>query len=135
VIILSFVHGKKSFISINNTDISTSNKKVDLTRNSKNADVSTFTLEDEAYIAGLRGADLSIDGLFEPTEDNLIEGIYETSDRTLTFVYGPSGNSVGSKYLTAVALITDYNISGSVGDVVQAILKLKITGAVTLGNF
>jgi hypothetical protein len=138
----NFSHGKKSHVEIEwdqltqvGTNISTYLDKVDFPRSSKDAETSAFGNEDETFIAGLRGAELSFEGMFDPTMDALITDIFESSARTTNFAYGPAGKTTGLIYYTGLCLITDYNVSGAVADKVKATLKFKVTGPVARYTF
>jgi hypothetical protein len=138
----NFVHGKNSFVAINfdiftgvGTDISQYLIKVDLARNSKNSDTSTFGSQDESYIAGLKGADLSFDGLYDSNLDDVLSLIWESVSRQTVFAYGPVGNSSGHPYQTGTCILSEYNIDGEIGSPVKFTAKFKITGSLARSNF
>lgn len=135
---MTFVHGKDSFFSIDNTsdsptDISAYITNVDgIPGDTAAAKTTTMTKESETYIAGLHDASITIALIWDATLDGII-GTTTQQKVERDFVYGPSGSS-GVKHSGAV-LITSYKIGSPVGDVVTASLTLQKTGDLSTGTF
>ena len=54
---------------------------------------------------------------------------------TLSFEYGPEGSTAGDAKYTGECIMTSYEKSGAVGDVVTYSAEFQVTGAVTRGTW
>lgn len=138
------VHGKRTYIAIDNaagvlTDITNIGRETTFGRTTDMADASHYGVQDKEYVAGQSDGSFSVSGLFDATQDAMINAAWEAQNAgtvdSLTFVYGPEGNADGKVRYTSEVLITSYEISGSVGDLVQATLNLQRTGSTTRDAF
>jgi hypothetical protein len=77
--------------------------------------------------------------MFDATVDSTISGdianLKSGSVSSLSFEYGPSGSAASAVKFSGEALITSYELSSPVGDVVTYSLELQVTGGVTRGAF
>ena len=129
----TFVHGKSTFFSIDDTggsvrDISDTLTSVDFPETIDTAETTAFGATSKSYIVGLRDATISISGLWDATVDGYIIG---TEPATRTFIFGPAGSTGGNVKYTGEAILTNYSVSSPVGDVVTFSLDLQCTGGVT----
>ena len=138
---MAFAHGKLGFFSLDDSggnvrDLSTYLNDLSMPRDIETAETTTFSVAGSAktYIVGLTDATISISGLFDPTADGYLAGVVGTS-ASLSFVYGPAGNTGGFVKYTGECFLTSYEVSSSVGDVVQASASLQVTGAITRTTF
>lgn len=93
------------------------------------ADVTTVTLEDHAFIAGLDGVkQIRIGGPFDSTFDALV-GTSTQRKTARTVVYGPNGNATPK--WTGEAFISEYDIVAAATDAVRFTAVLTVTGAMT----
>ena len=138
------VHGKNTYVAMDNaagtlTDITDIGTDAGLSRSLDTADASHFGTSAKEYVAGQNDATFSISGLFDSTQDAMINEAFEAlADGTLaslTVEYGPAGSTLGKPKYSQECIITSYDVSGSVGDLVQASLNFQRTGATTRSTF
>ena len=134
---MAFVHGKSAVIKLDDSsgtlrDLSAFSAEVSFPRTIETAETTTFAAAGDAktYVTGLNDSKLSIKCMW----DSVLEGYLAPAigaDATLSFEYGPSGSTSGYVKYTGEAILTSFQTSTPVGDVVSASLDLQITGAVT----
>jgi predicted secreted protein len=135
----TFVHGKNAQFTLGTTNLSDTLNEISLPREIETAETTTFGTQDKTYITGLSDATVSLSGMFDATADGAINTIIANlksgSVASASFAYGPAGSAGGKPRFTGNALITSYEVSSPVGDVVTYSLELQVTGAVTGDTF
>lgn len=138
---MAFAHGKSGFFSLDDSsgtvrDLSSYLNDISMPRDIETAETTTFGVSGSAktYIVGLTDATISISGLFDATADGYLAGVVGQA-ASLTFVYGPAGDTAGFVKYTGECLLTSYEVSTAVGDAVQASASLQVTGAITRTTF
>jgi predicted secreted protein len=138
---MAFRHGKNAVFKVDNsggtlTDISTYIHDVTLPRSIETAETTTFGVAggSKTYVTGLNDSTISISGKFDATVDAHLAGVLG-QDATLSFEYGPAGSTVGYIKFTGEAIMTKYDLSSPVGDVVSFSCDFQITGEVTRGTY
>ena len=140
----TFKHGKNAYFALDGTagtlvSISDTLNEISMPQAIETAETTAFGQNDKTYITGLGDATISLSGMFDATVDTQIAGnianLKSGSVSSLSFEYGPSGSVVSSPKFTGEALITSYDISSPVADVVTYSLELQVTGAVTGTTF
>ena len=135
----TFRHGKSTSFKVDNsggslTDISDTLTDVSFPQTIETAETTSFGSNAKTYIVGLSDATLSVSGNFDATVDAHLAGIAGQS-ATVSFEYGPEGSTSTFVKYTGEAILTSYEKSGAVGDVVTYSAEFQITGAVTRGVF
>lgn len=135
----TFTHGKATVFKVDNsggtlTDISNVLTDVSFPQSVETAETSAFGSSAKSYVVGLSDATLSVSGNFDTTVDaHLIAVLGQAA--TLSFEYGPEGSTAGDAKYTGECLMTSYEKSGAVGDVVTFSSEFQVTGAVTRGTY
>lgn len=138
----TFRHGKSTVFKVGPapaaiTDISNVLTDVSFPQTVETAETTSFGSSAKTYIVGLSDSSVSVSGNFDASTDALLSG-FLTGGAEVYFEYGPEGAGVapntGVKY-SGQALLTSYEKSGAVGDVVTFSAEFQVTGAVTRGNF
>jgi hypothetical protein len=129
---MAFSHGKLIYVTLKDgldavIDISAYTNKVDFPRSVDTAETTTFGLSDKTYLPGLKGATLSMEGIWDAEIDRIIDSILgiETD-----FQYAPQGNTAGKIMYDGAVICTSYNPPGSISDAVKWSASFIITGAV-----
>ena len=135
----TFRHGKSTSFKVDNsggslTDISDTLTDVSFPQTIETAETTSFGSNAKTYIVGLSDATLSVSGNFDATVDAHLAGIAGQA-ATVSFEYGPEGTTSTFVKYTGEAILTSYEKSGAVGDVVTDSAAFQITGAVTRGAF
>jgi predicted secreted protein len=140
----TFRHGKDAYFSLDGVagtlvSLSDTLNEVSMPREIETAETTAFGNSDKTYISGLTDATISLSGMFDASVDAQIAGnianLRSGSISSLSFEYGPSGSASTRRKFSGEALITSYEVSSPVGDVVTYSLELQVTGAVTAGTF
>lgn len=138
---MAFAHGKTAFFSVDDSggtprDLSTYLDSISMPRSIETAETTTFSVTGSAktFIVGLNDSSISISGKFDATADGYIAGALGQS-ASLSFVYGPTGNTVGMVKYSGECFMTKYDLGSQVGDVVSASVDYQVTSTVTRGTF
>ena len=135
----TFRHGKSTVFKVDNnagslTDISNTLTDVSFPQSVDTAETSAFGSSAKSYIVGLTDSTLSISGNFDATVDAHLAAIVGKAD-SVSFEYGPEGSTAGFVKYTGEALLTSYEKSGAIGDVVTYSAEFQVTGAITRGAY
>jgi len=136
---MAFVHGKSADFRLDDSggtlrDISAFLEDVSFPRSIETAETTTFGSSAKSYITGLTDATISISGKFDATADGYLAGVVGQA-ATLSFQYGPAGTTSGNIKYTGECIMTSYEVSATVGDVVTASAELQVTGSITRGTY
>ena len=135
----TFTHGKATVFKVDNssgslTTISDVLTDVSFPQTIETAETTSFGSNAKTYIVGLSDATISISGNFDTTVDTHLSAVLGQA-ATLSFEYGPEGSTAGDAKYTGECLMTSYEKSGAVGDVVTFSAEFQVTGAVTRGLY
>jgi hypothetical protein len=138
------VHGKSTFVSIADAsasavDMSSDMNQAGLSRSLDTAESTGFGEVAKKYVAGMEDATSSWSGFFTAAQDEVLSGLVDafaagTIDST-EMVYGPAGSATGKVKYTQQVIVTGYEVSGSVGDLVTATVSMQRTGPSVRGTF
>ena len=131
----TFRHGKSTVFKVDNsggslTDISNTLTDVSFPRSVDTAETSAFGDSAKTYIVGLSDATVSVSGNYDATVDANLAGVLGQA-ATLSFEYGPEGSTSTFVKYTGECILTSYEKSGAIGDVVTYSAEFQVTGAVT----
>jgi hypothetical protein len=135
----TFRHGKSTVFKVDNaagtlTNISDTLTDVSFPQTIETAETTSFGSNAKTYIVGLSDSSLSVSGNFDATVDAHLAAVVGQA-ATLSFEYGPEGSANGSVKYTGECIMTSYEKSGAVGDVVTYSAEFQVTGAVTRGTY
>ena len=122
----TFRHGKSAVFKVDNsggslTDISNTLNSVSFPRDIETLETTSFGSSDRSYVVGFKNATISVEGSFDAT--------------SVSFEYGPEGSTSSFVKYTGECLMTSYETSAGVGDIVTYSAEFQITGAVTRGAY
>jgi hypothetical protein len=135
----TFRHGKSTVFKVDNsggtlTNISDTLTDVGFPQTVDTAETSTFGSSAKSYVVGLSDSSLSISGNFDATVDAHLAGVLGQA-ASLSFEYGPEGSTNGFVKYTGECILTSYEKSGAIGDVVTYSAEFQVTGAITRGTY
>lgn len=135
----TFRHGKSTVFKVDNsggslTDITNTLTDVSFPRSVDTAETSAFGDSAKTYIVGLSDATVSVSGNYDATVDAHLAGVLGQA-ATLSFEYGPEGSTSTFVKYTGECILTSYEKSGAIGDVVTYSAEFQVTGAVTRGAY
>jgi len=140
----TFKHGKNAYFALDNAsgsliNISNTLNEISLPREIETAETTAFGNADKTYITGLADATVSLSGMFDATVDTQINAditaLKNGTVASLSFEYGPAGSASANPKFTGEAIVTSYEISSPVGEVITYSLELQVSGAVTGTTF
>lgn len=135
----TFRHGKSAVFKVDNaagtlTDISNTLNTVSFPREAETLETTSFGSSDRTYIVGFKNGTISIDGSFDATVDTHLAAILG-QDATVSFEYGPEGSTATYTKYTGECIMTSYETSAGVSDIVSFTASFQITGAVTRATY
>ena len=135
----TFRHGKNASFKVDNaagtlTDISTTLNSVTFPREIETLETTSFGSSNRSDVVGFTDATISIEGSFDATVDAHLAGILG-QEASVSFEYGPEGTTAGQVKYTGEALMTSYETSAGIGDIVAYSAEFQVTGAITRGAF
>lgn len=136
---MAFVHGKSAVFKLDDSggtlrDISAYLDDISFPQPVETAETTTFGASSKTYIVGLKDSTVSLSGKWDSTFDGYVAPALGQS-ATLSFEYGPAGSTGGYVKYSGEAIITSYDVSAPIGDVVTVSVELQVTGAVTRGTW
>lgn len=135
----TFRHGKSTVFKVDNsggtlTDISNTLTDLGFPQTVETAETTSFGSSAKTYVVGLSDSTVSVSGNFDATVDAHLAGILGQA-ASVSFEYGPEGSTTGQVKYSGEAILTSYEKSGAVGDVVTYSAEFQVTGAVTRGTW
>jgi len=135
---MAFTHGKNTIFKIDDSgntlqDISAYVTNVDFPQPIDTVETTTFGNSSKTYIPGLKDANISIEGEWDPTVDGYLAGIVggDAGD----FEYGPEGSTAGDIKYSGSCICTGYNVKSSISGEVKFSATFQVTGDVTRGTY
>lgn len=135
----TFRHGKAAVFKIDDSggtlrNISDALNSISFPREAEVLETTSFGSSDRTYIVGFKNGTISIEGSFDATYDGYLAGALG-QDATLSFEYGPEGSTSTYTKYTGECILTSYESTAGVGDVVSISAEFQISGAVTRGTY
>jgi len=132
---MAFVHGKDSHFELDGEDLTPFLTDVSLNKSAETAETSVMGIENKTYIEGLKDGTISMSGRYDSTASTGPDAVLSGASGEVAFEYGPEGTANGKVKYTGNCIVTSYQISSPVGDVVGFTADAQITGAVTKGTY
>jgi hypothetical protein len=129
-------HGKGANIFANGFDLSPFLSSIDQTQTVDTAEVTTFTAQSKAYVAGQIDSTLSMSGYFDGVAsgvDEVLSAALDGDSATVLTVAEGGVGTVGNRALVASGLASGYNITSSVSEAVQVSAEFQLDGS-GIGN-
>ena len=141
---MAAAHGKDSYFSIEDSAATTLRnitpylKSVDFNRSNDANDTTTKGAEGKTYRPGLTDGEIRLTGLWDDTASTGSYTVLQSLlgvEVTVGFEWGPEGNTTGMEKLSGECVLTQYDESSPVDDMVAFTATVKISGDVTKGTF
>lgn len=143
---MPFVHGKNTVFKLDNSagsliDLSTYLDDVGFPQSVETGETTTFGVSgsSKTYIVGLNDRTISLAGKWDSVLDAHFAAVIAAqaagTQASGTYEYGPAGSTPGNVKYTGECLVTSYEVSNPVGDVVTFSAELQVTGATTRTTF
>lgn len=133
----TFIHGKKIKVLINKAEYSSYFKEMSAANTMDTAETSTFGSDTKSYIQGMSGGTLSLSGMFDGSagavDAELSTSLGATSESVVT-VATSGVFTRGSRVVTGPAWSSNYQVAGSIGDVVSVSAEFQGSGGFRPGT-
>lgn len=130
-------HGKNVSIEVDGVDLSAYFDDVTVPESIDVAETSTYGQDSKTYVEGLRDATIDAGGKWDDTAatgpDVVLSGLIGGGPHEV--IIGPSGDTVGRRKITVQAILTSYEVSAPLGDVVAFSASWQVTGPVVRGVY
>lgn len=141
---MTSTHGKNTYFAVKDSggatlrNISANLNSVDFNRNPDVHEDTTYGQTGKTKKGGLTDGQINLAGFWDKTaligSETVLESLVGLFD-PVDFEYGPEGNAVGKFKKSGKCVLSAYNVSSPVGDLVGFTATLDISGAVTDGTF
>jgi hypothetical protein len=129
---MAFEHGKNTHFTANSVDLSAFLDDASMPSEIDASETTTFGAESKTYLPGLADGSFSISGKL----DAAVETAYiAAKGLVVPFIYGPAGSTAGKPRRTGDCILTSYEVSSPVGDIVTFSIEGQITGGITFDTF
>ena len=130
-------HGKNTHISVDGNDLSAYFDDVSIPESIDVAETSTYGQNAKTYVEGLSDATIDAGGKWDDTAvtgpDVVLSALIGGGEHEV--IIGPSGDAVGKRKITVTAILTNYEVSSPLGDVVAFTASWQVSGPVVRGLF
>ena len=129
---MAFVHGRSAVFKIGSTDLSAYTNSIEVKRAADSHDITAYGAVGHAYQGGLTDGTLSVSGIYDDGDVTAPRLTFQGAlGTTLTWTYQAAGTTAGRPSNTGSGVLTSYEESAPVADMVTWAAELQITGAVT----
>lgn len=132
---MAFIHGKATAVTLDGKDLSAYSNNVAFNRSADSHDVTTFGNDSKVYAGGLLDGTATISGIYDDTASTGPGAVIRPLLGTVVpLVYMPEGDAAGKPTFTVNALVTGYEETAPVADMVTWTCSLQFSGDVTEGT-
>lgn len=129
---MGFVHGKDVFVSLDGDDLSAYANNVEYQREADSHDTTTFGKDSKTYAGGLKDGTASVSGIYDSSSSAGPRAVVAPLLGTVVeFIYRPEGTGTGKPQDTVDTLVTAYEETGAVADMVTWTCSLQLSDDVT----
>ena len=131
---MTFVHGRKTKVTIDAEDLSTFTKSTNWEGSVATHNVTTYgpDREDESYSAGLGTGKITISGVYDDGvagPDAILEPLMNAKAE-VEFVFQAKGTGVGKPQKSCNVIVMSFNVSDPVDDNIMWTAELQRSGSV-----
>jgi hypothetical protein len=126
---MAFTHSKNTYVSLADNDISSFANSTTYNRSADSHDVTTYGNLAKRYHGGLLDGTVTIGGTYDDSATGPRAVIQPLLGTTVEFVFRPEGTGSGKPEDTVQVVVTAYNESSPVADMVQWTAELQMDGA------
>lgn len=125
---MTFVHGKGVVVTLNASDLSAYSTSVTFSRSSDSHDVTTFGKTSKVYVGGLLDGTATLEGIYDNTAVTGPRTVIEPLIGTVVeLTYKPEGTGAGKPLDTVDVLVTSFEESAPVADMITWTAELQLS--------
>jgi len=129
---MAFVHGKNTYISLDGEDLTAFTNSTTMNRSADALDTTTYGKNSKTYAGGLKDGSATIGGIYDNTAVTGPRAVIQPLiGATVEFVFRPEGTGAGKPEDTVDVVVTAYNESSPVAEMVQWTAELQLSDDVT----
>lgn len=127
---MAFVHGKGTAVTIDDNDLSAYANNVTFTRTADSHETTTFGKNSKTYVSGLKDGTATVEGIYDSTAATGPGAVFRPllGGASVVLVYEPEGTGVGKPLATVSVIVTSYEETAPVADMVTWSAELQFTG-------
>lgn len=139
------IHGKDTYFSLEDSggatlrNLSPYVNSVSYSRQNDTHDSTVYGAEGHTFVTGLTNGTITVAGFWDKTalvgSATVFDGLLDLDTPTLTFEYGPEGNTATQVKYTGECILQSLDYSSPVADLVSFSAVLQISGTVTKTTF
>jgi len=134
---MAFRHGKDTYFMLDETDLTLRLDEVTMPDEIEAAESTVFGQGAKTYQPGLEDASISFSGKYQADVEELYAQIKakQRLGTLIPWVFGPEGPGEGRRRRTGVGVVTQFEISNPVGEIVSFSGEIQVSGVVTYDTF
>jgi predicted secreted protein len=129
---MAFIHSRVSAFTLNSVALTAFVDSVSVSQSIDASETTTIGIDAKTYIVGLEDATISVSGKYDDTTSTGPEAAITAAiagQVPVSFSYEPED---GESSYGGNCVVTSYEVSSPVGDVVAFSLELQVTGGMTV---
>lgn len=131
---MAFIHGKGTVVTLDGDDLSAYANNVSFNRTADSHDVTTFGKASHVYQGGLGDGTAEITGIYDDGAAGPRATIEPLIGTVVELVYRPEGTGTGKPGDTVDVLVTAYEETSPVADMISWSCKLQLSDAVVTAD-
>lgn len=124
---MAFVHSKDTYVSLGGDDLSAFTNSTTYNRSADSHDVTTYGKNSKVYAGGLKDGTVTIGGTYDSSVTGPRAVVQPLLGTTVEFVFRPEGTGTDKPQDTVDVVVTAYNESSPVADMVQWTAELQMS--------
>lgn len=120
-------HGKDTVITLDGDDLSAYSNSFSYERSADSHDTTTYGKDSHVYTGGLKDGTATIEGIYETGVAGPRAVIAPLLGTTVPLVYKPEGTGTGKPQDTVDVVVTAYNESSPVAEMIQWTCELQLS--------
>lgn len=125
---MAFRHGKDTKVKLGGTDISTFTNSTDFNNEADAVETTTYGNDSKTYIPGLKDGKITCKGSYDDTAGGPRAMIRPMLGTTQPFIFQPEGTGTGKRQTSVSVVVTAFNESSPVAEVIQWTCEMQMTG-------
>jgi hypothetical protein len=130
---VAFVHGRATATDIDDNDLSVYANSVKFTRTADSHETTTFGRASKTYAPGLKDGTATVEGIYDSTALTGPSAVFRPliGAAAVPFTFQPEGVGASKPQAVVDVIVTQYEESAPVGDMVTWSADLQFTGDVS----
>jgi hypothetical protein len=130
---MAAIHGKNTAVDIDDNDLSIYSNNVTFTRTADSHETTTFGSDSKTYVSGLKDGTATVEGIYDSTTATGPSAVFRPliGGVAVPFTFQPEGAGGTKPQALVDVIVTQYEESAPVGDMITWSAELQFTGDIT----